>query len=116
MQDKLERLNTIVKPLMSITDLSLAKKRFDQAKQSENEGNSLMGDSINVNMLTEEERLRELGQMNPSIILSNLADFCNTQEMPKQRISQMERRFITKDEFQKLKVEIAQDEERVKQQ
>ena len=35
--------------------------------------------------------------------------------MPKQRVIQIERRFATKDDVQKLKVEISQDETRVKQ-
>ena len=115
MQSKLERLNTIVTPLMSITDLSLAKKRLDQSNQFSNDGSSRLGEGVNVNMLTQEERLRELEQMNPQIILQNLADFCNTQEMPKQRVLHLERRFATKDDVQKLKHEISQDEARVKQ-
>lgn len=56
---KVTRLNTIVTPLMSITDLSLAKKRIDQSQSSVSTG------PIAVNMLTAEERLRELEKMNP---------------------------------------------------
>ena len=52
-----------------------------------------------MNMLTKEERLRELERMDPQIILQNLADYVNTQEMPKQRVGQIERRFVSKDDF-----------------
>ena len=65
MQSKLDRLNTIVKPLMSITDLSLAKKRLDQSNQFSNDGSSRLGEGVNVNLLTQEERLRELELMDP---------------------------------------------------
>ena len=81
MQSKLDRLNSIVTPLMSITDLSLAKKRVDQSRDF-SEG-SMLGDGVNINMLSQEERLRELELMDPQVILKNLADFCNTQDMPK---------------------------------
>lgn len=43
-----------------------------------------------------------------------MADYCNTREMPTLRIQQLERRFITKDEFTKLKFEFSQDDERSK--
>lgn len=61
MRSKLDRLNTIVTPLMSITDLSLAKKRLEQSAQfSSGSGSGSVAGAPAVNTLTAEERLREL--------------------------------------------------------
>ena len=64
MRSKLDRLNTIVTPLMAITDLSLAKQRMDNSRQFSN-GSNNSGGGMNVNMLSAEERLQELAMMNP---------------------------------------------------
>ena len=105
LRSKVERLNMIVTPLMAITDLSLAKKRIDQSANFSNDS----GEEVNVNMMTGEERLQQLEHMNPQLILSNLADYCNTQDMPKKRLDQMERRFMGVDDFNRFKIELEKD-------
>ena len=51
-------------------------------------------------------------KLNPILVLNNLAEFCNTQELPNKRIAMIERRFCSLDQFNKFKQQVADDEER----
>ncbi len=51
-------------------------------------------------------------KLNPMLVLNNLAEFCNTQELPNKRIAMIERRFCSLDQFNKFKQQVSDDEER----
>ena len=80
MRNELLKLGRVVNPLTAITDLALTKKAAF-------EGEAMDGDGpVKVAQLTQEERDRELENMNPALVLNNLAQYCNTQELPNKRV------------------------------
>ena len=68
--------------------------------------------SVNVDALSPEERLRELEHMSPETILNNLAEFINSQDLTASRKKHVSRSFISKEEFNKFKISVANDEDR----
>ena len=64
------RLSRIITPLMGITDLTLASKRIAST------GDYSTG-LVNVQKMSEDDKMRELEHMNPVLVLNNLANFVN---------------------------------------
>jgi len=67
-------------PLTAIADLSLVKKRMQKSSAEFSPG------ELNIATLSDEERELEIGKLNPTLVLNNLADFINTQELTQKRI------------------------------
>ena len=112
LRHELGRLGRLVTPLMSIAELSLVSKRVNDS-QALSDGGFSKGSALNMSA---EEKEKALSKLNPQLVLNNLAEFINTRELPNKRVQQIDRRFISKDEFAKFKTEVAADEDRKSQQ
>ena len=105
LRNEIVKLGRVVMPLTAITDLSLTQRRAL-------EGESMPDQTVNIAQMTQYERDRQLENLNPQQVLNNLAEYCNTQELPNKRVQQIDARFTSLDKFKQFKDEVAADEER----
>ena len=70
LRSELVKLGRVVNPLTAITDITLASKIAF-------EGDVMQEHVVKIAQLSQEERNRELDNMNPVLVLDNLAHFCN---------------------------------------
>ena len=107
LKSQIEKIFLQLNPLGCLTDLSLARKRFGQSGDF-----SQGGVSVTVDALSPEERLRELEMMPPQTVLNSIAEYINSQDLTPARKKAIERTFVSKDEFNKFKTAVANDEDR----
>ena len=79
LRNEIVKLGRVVMPLTAITDLSLTQRRAL-------EGESMPDQTVNIAQMTQYERDRQLENLNPQQVLNNLAEYCNVQELPNQRV------------------------------
>ena len=68
LRHELGRLRRLITPLTAIAELSLTKKRMQDSQDS---------GGLPYAALSEEDKEKRVGQLNPQLVLNNLADFVN---------------------------------------
>ena len=72
MKEEVEKMSRYVKPLTAITELTMTKKRVINSENMD----EFLEESY---QMTQEERAALLKDLNPDLVLQNLAEFCNSQ-------------------------------------
>ena len=82
MRQEVHKLSRIVTPLMAITDLSI-KQNMIKTMKEKGEEQKLDDEEMltNVAGLRIEDKIKELENVNPILVLNNLAQFVNTREL-----------------------------------
>ena len=70
-----------------------------------------MEERNNVAVSREKMNARLRG-LNPAVVLSNLSEYCNTQDLSNKQVIQIGRRFVSYEEFNSFKHMVSADEER----
>ena len=102
--NQMNRLDEKVKPLQSITEL--ARKRIAGFSDKLGENNSLDLELESMGIKGEKKG------PDPERVLNSLTAFITSKPLAEKHLEQISNRFIPRDEFNKLKVEVNNDEDR----